>query len=353
MLKELAPSLSTFYNRKIPSNPKTQKKLLLIPMNQNTISCNNIQNNYIKNDTYYQPDYNNYNNFPFPNSNYYPNIIGQTVNKRPKSAGKIYPNVSYNPLLNNNNPKYILIPNNSYNNFPILKNKRSYFYSDNDNDIYSQNNPLNFSTNNIIRKTYSSSLYNNLNKSKDFLDNNSMSNLEEALHRIHVNGFQKYENEIENKKIKIFELQTSIALLNKKINICNKNLYQGLQKETKNKIKYDNLLTVSKKYKNNGNKAQNLRKEIERFQQQIFELNNNTSWLRGVYLSEQNSIDYLVEETRNLNKVISDLKKDNEQFLPAIELLKKHIKALEKKLEYSNDDKNNIATSFNRFAKNI
>ena len=180
-----------------------------------------------------------------------------------------------------------------------------------------------------------------------------MSNLEEALHRIHVNGFQKYEKEKENKKIKIFELQTSIALLNKKINICNKNLYQGLQKETKNKIKYDNLLTVSKKYKNNGNKAQNLRKEIERFQQQIFELNNNTSWLRGAYLSEQNSIDYLVEETRNLNKIISDLKKDNEQFLPAIELLKKHINALGKKLEYSNDDKNNIATSFNRFAKNI
>ena len=354
MLKEVVSYLNTFYNRRSPSNPKSQEDLISMPMTQNKNNFNRFEDNIIENNNDYPQENNiNNNNYISLDQKYYPNNKGKIINKRPKSTGKITKNIPYNIMLNNSSPKYILIPNSLDINSSCKRNETAHFCSDNNNINYSQNNPLNFSANNIKRKAYSCLLNNKMNKSNDFLRNNSMNNFEKALNIIHVNGFQKYETEIENKKIKLAELQNSIALLNKKINICNKNLYHGLQKETKNKIKYDNLLTVSKRYKNTGNEAQKLRKEIKKFQEQIFELNNKTSWLRETCLYEENNTGYLEEETRYLNKRISDLKKDNEQFLPAIKLLRKHINVLRKKLEYTNNDKNNVMTSINRFAKNV
>ena len=357
MLEELSSALNNYYRTPSCKN-RNPSNLILVP-----IGNNNMNEKYQKENLTANKFINNSYNYPnMPNFSYTPNFYFNNKVFIPNFQNKENINFFYkNPNLPNN------IPINNYNNNINLrpksamkarrtKNNGNYV----NNGIYSLNeeNYNNIKRNKKIKYNKSS-----LNKKikfenesvtdDDYDINQNMNKFEEIVNSINSKGFHRYKDEINDRKIIIAGLENSIAILKNKINICKNNVYNGLHKEAKNKIKYENLLSVSNRYKNIGKTADSYKNDINDFQNRIDEINNETFQIKSIAINEQNYIDFMNEEIRKGNKGISDKKKEIENLLPALQLLKNHIKSIKQKISYFNNTKNNYIEELNSMENNI
>ena len=358
MLAELSSTLDNYY-RSPSSQKRNPKNLILVP-----IGNNNNREDIQKNDLLTSKRMLNYNNRYIPIINKFPNFPS-TPNDNNHTI--ITPNLYNNKqnidyFYNANIPSDYLI--NNYNKHLNIRPKSAIKTRKTKNS-----NVNNISFNNIIRdgkknKTKSNikkiplikkkdNNNNNNNIEEDYDINYNMNEFENIVNAINHNGFQKYQDTINDKKILIKELENSIAVLKNKICICKSNTYNGLHKETKNKIQYENMLCVSNRYKNIGQTADNYKNEINIFQNKIEKINNETMQIKSLSLNEQTYIDLLNEEIRKGNKAISDKQKEIENILPALQLLKNHIVSVKQKILKFNNIKTNYIEELNNIENNI
>lgn len=364
MLAELSSTLDNYYRS--PSSKKgNPKNLILVPIGNNNRediyendlltsnkilnynngynpTINKIQNvptisNYNNYTTFTPNIYNNRQNFDYlydgqniP-SDYIINNYNRNLNIRPKSAIKIRKTKNTNPS--------------NINNFTFNSNRIS--NRNKINNIKKNNKKISL----IKRKDNINTNNNNIDEDCDI--NNNMNEFENIVNAINYNGFQKYQDEINDKKILIKELENSIAVLKNKICICKSNTYNGLHKETKNKIQYENMLCVSNRYRNIGQTADNYKNEINILQNKIENVNNETMQIKSLSLNEQTYIDFMNEEIRKGNKAISDKQKEIENILPALQLLKNHIVSVKQKIVKFNNIKSNYIEELNNIESNI
>ena len=232
----------------------------------------------------------------------YPNNKNLRTNSRPKSAIKGRVNINYNLDINNNKKSLIK-------NFKAL---------DDDYDI-----------------------------------NSNMNKFENLINIIDKNGFQRYQDEINEKKILISQIENSIAILKNKIALCRNKNYNGFHRETKKKIRYEKMLSVGNRYKNVGKTAYSYKNEIDMMRNKIAFLNDQTMGMKNVYLKEQNEIEEINGEIKKGNKMISDRQKQIENILAATQLLKKHIVSVKQKIGRIKNVKYNYINEINYIGNNI
>ena len=335
MLSEITSSLNQYY-LKTPSYLRNDRKNLAIIPNQN----NNVQIN----DQYHNNSENLLNN------NYNNNIKSKKIQS---AKNKILPN---NALGANFTFKSSDIFT------PSSLNKKP-----NVNNLYNNNNNYNdkkirpksaakgsVNINNNINKNTKKSLTNNFKIIDDDYDlNSNMNKFENLINIIDKNGFQKYQDEINDKKILISQIENSISILKNKISLSKNNIYNKFHKETKNKIKYENMLSVGYRYKNVGKNANAFKNEIDVLKNKIALLNDETLKMKTISFKRQNEIDEINNEIKKGNKAISDRQKQIENILAAIQLLKKHIIAVKQKIGRIKNIKYNYIDQLNYIESNI
>ena len=334
MLSEITSSLNQYY-LKSPSYPRNNKKNLDSIPKQNNID--QIINQY------------NYNSENILNNNYNNNIKSQ---KMQSAKNKINPN---NALGANFTFKSgdILTPSSLNKNINL-------------NNIYNNDN---YNNKKIRPKSAAKERVNinyNINKNtKKFLTNNfkiidddydlnsNMNKFENLINIIDKNGFQKYQGEINDKKILISQIENSISILKNKISLSKNNIYNRFHKETKNKIKYENMLSVGNRYKNVGKNANTIKNEIVMLKHKIACLNDETMKMRNISFQKQNEIEEINNEIKKGNKAISDRQKQIENILAAIQLLKNHIVSVKQKIGRIKNIKYNYIDQLNYIESNI
>ena len=352
MLAELSTTLSTYYRSPSCKNRKT-KNVIYIPIGNNMDDTSEItQQRYSTN----RAILNNFNGYmPFQNratdiatpslksSNFFPNKV-QNISflYNPQNISSDIPINNYNKIYGYKNiktrPKSAIKTkiNNNLNKGRIPYNNKSFSFA----NKYKRNN-------NIISKINKSSLLPNdigvnmTNNYEDYDLNYNMNNFDNMISSINRNGFQRIQDEINDKKIIVSQLENSIAMLKNKICLCKSRTYSGLHKESKNRIKYENMLSVSNRYKNIGKTADNYKDDINNFQNKIAMINNETLKLKTIGFDIQNEINSMNEEIRKGNKAISDKQKEIENLLPALQLLRNHITSVKQKLFRYNNVKQN------------
>lgn len=353
MLEELSSALSNYYRTPSYKYSKT-KNLVLVPIkndnlneryqNENIPSNGIILNNYAfnlpKTPNFYLAPFNNNNGLYTPNyqNNVQKNFLnGYNINNynnnlkiRPKSAVKSMKNQN-NIQIQNNNANFTFNPNN--------------FSNYNNNKI---SNRMKKNKSSLIKK-----INNKTNIDDDYDINHNMTEFENIVNSININGFNKLKDEINDKKIIIAQLENSIAILKNKICISKSNLYSGIHKETKNRIKYENMLCVSNRFKNSGKTADNYKIDINNFRNKIDAINDNTLEIKKMYLNEQNYIDIMKEEIKKGNKGVSDKQKEIENILPALQLLKNHISSIKQKIVKYNNIKRNYIEELSYMDKEV
>ena len=325
MLSEITSSLNQYY-LKSPSFFRNKK--ISLAKENNTAQIKN--NNYSNSEEILQKGFNNDKNVKMPSANRYqipnnalgknftfksddifvPNSINQKMNTtkkiksnyRPKSATKNKVQVNYN-LINSNNKKTL------QNNYNII---------DDDYDI-----------------------------------NSNMEKFQNLLNIIEKKGFQKYQDEINEKKIIISKLENSIAILKNKISLSKNNIYNRCHKETKDKIKYEKMLSVGNRFKNVGKNTNSYKYEIDMIKNKIAFLNDETLQIKNMTFQEQNDIDEINDEIKKGNKAISDRQKQIENISAAIQLLKKHIISVNQKIGRIKNVKYNYFDKLNNIENNI
>ena len=180
----------------------------------------------------------------------------------------------------------------------------------------------------------------------------NMIKFQNLLNIINTDGFQKYQDEINEKKIIIAKLENSISTLKKKISLKKNNTYNNFHKETKNKIKFENMLSIGSRYKNIGKSAQSFKNEINNTRNKISFLNEKTLEMKNIYFMHQNQIDDINNEIKKGNKAISDKQKQIENIIAAIQLLKKHIISTKQKIGNIKNIKYNYLNGLN-YIENI
>ena len=349
MLEELSSALSNYY--RTPSNKNGKpKNLVLAPINSNIneINQNEIlpQNRVLNNYNYYMAKTPN---FAFtPNYNLNNRIITPNYHNN-ENINYLYnkPNLSSDFIINNINENIKKRAKSAAKARKNSKNVKNF-----------NNNNTNVKKNNRLKKNKSPLIENIKTNNNDYIEdeydfNNNMNQFENIVNVINLNGFHKLKDEINDKKIIIAQLENSIAVLKNKICICKSNLYGGLHRETKNKIKYENMLCVSNRFKNIGKTADNYKNDINNFRNKIDALNDETFQLKNYALNEQNYIDIMKEEIKKGNKGISDKKKEIENILPALQLLKNHIASVKQKIKQFNNIKRNYIEELSYIGKEI
>ena len=155
------------------------------------------------------------------------------------------------------------------------------------------------------------------------------------------------------KKILLSQIETSIAILKNKIALSKNNIYNGFHRETKKKIKYEKMISIGNRFKSVGKTANNYKNEIDVIKSKIIFLKDETMNIKNITLKEQNDIDEINNEIKKGNKLISDRQKQIENILAAIQLLKKHIIAVQQKVGRIKNIKYNYIENLNYLGNNI
>ena len=192
----------------------------------------------------------------------------------------------------------------------------------------------------------------NYDKSYNYeLVNNEMQNLEDMINSIKNKGFDKYENEINEKIQKKDKLENSIQILKSKINMYENEKKYIIKDNSKEKLKISNLQNVSKRYKNISEGILNYQKEIPNYKPKIEELKNETIEINTLIQKEKVNIQLLKENIQKLNKMISDKKRESESIRPALNLLKKHIITLKQKIKNIDLEKTDFMINVSEFVE--
>lgn len=352
MLAELSTTLSTYYRSPSCKNKKT-KNVIFIPIGNNmddtsekTQQRYSINRSILNNYNRFMPVQNRVTNIvtpSFKSSNLFPNNE-QNISflYNPQNISSDIPINNYNKIYGYKNtktrPKSAIKPkkNSNLNKSRMPYDSKSFTFANKykkNNDIINKINRPSISLNDI-----SANMTNNY---EEYDLNYNMNNFDNMISSINRNGFQRYQDEINDKKIIVSQLENSIAMLKNKICLCKSRTYSGLHKESKNRIKYENMLSVSKRYKNIGKTADNYKDDINNFQNKIAMINNETLKLKTIGFDIQNEINSMNEEIRKGNKAISDKQKEVENLLPALQLLRNHITSVKQKLFRYNNMKQN------------
>jgi uncharacterized protein YukE len=352
MLAELSTTLSTYYRSPSCKNRKT-KNVIYIPIGNNMDDTSEIplqrystNRAILNNFNGYMPVQNRVSNIVTPSlkrSNLFPNNE-QNISflYDPQNISSDIPTNNYNQIYGyksiKTRPKSAIRTkkNNNLNKGRIPYDNKSFSFGNN----YKRNNNTGSRINKspISRNDINSNLTNNY---EEYDLNYNMNNFDNMISSINRNGFQRYQDEINDKKIIVSQLENSIAMLKNKICLCKCRTYSGLHKESKKRIKYENMLSVSNRYKNIGKTADNYKDDINNFQNKIAMINNETLKIKTISFDIQNEINSMNEEIRKGNKAISDKQKEIENLLPALQLLRNHITSVKQKLFRYNNVKQN------------
>ena len=364
MLAELSTTLSTYYRSPSFKNRKT-KNVIYVPIGNNMDDTSEItQQRYstnrviLNNFNRYMPAQNRVTNAATPslkNSNLFQNNE-QNISflYNPQNISSDIPINNYNQIYGyksiKTRPKSAIKTkkNNNLNKGRIPYDNKSFSFANN----YKRNNNIvnRINKSPISRNDISANMVNNY---EDYDFNYNMNNFDNMISSINRNGFQRYQDEINDKKIIVSQLENSIAMLKNKICLCKSRTYSGLHKESKNRIKYENMLSVSNRYKNIGKTADNYKDDINNFQNKIAMINNETLKLKTIGFDIQNEINSMNEEIRKGNKAISDKKKEIENLLPALQLLRNHITSVKQKLFRYNHVKQNYLGELSYIENNM
>jgi len=332
MLSEITSSLNQYY-LKSPLYLRNNKKNLENIPNQNNIeqiinqynynSENLLNNNNNKNNNIKSQKMKSAKNKINPN-----NALGANFTFK---SGDIFTPSSLNKNINFNN----IYNNDNYNNKKIRPKSAA------KERVNINKNTKKFLTNNfkIIDDDYD--LNSNMNK------------FENLINIIDKNGFQKYQDEINDKKILISQIENSISILKNKISLSKNNIYNRFHRETKNKIKYENMLSVGNRFKNVGKNANTIKNEIVMLKNKIAILNDETLKMKNISFQGQNEIDEMNNEIKKGNKAISDRQKQIENILAAIQLLKNHIVSVKQKIGRIKNIKYNYIDQLNYIESKI
>lgn len=179
----------------------------------------------------------------------------------------------------------------------------------------------------------------------------NIKNLESMINEIKSQGFEKYEKEYQEKmKIKT-KLENSIEALKKKIMLYN-NDSRGVKKDfSKDKLKIQNMRSVSVRYQEIAKGISDYQKEIPTYKPQIEKLKAETIYINSIILNEKRELEIVKDEVAKMNKLISDKEKEKDNFRPAMILLKKHINALKLKIKNVDMQKSEFMINVTEFAR--
>ena len=268
-----------------------------------------------------------------------------------------------NNNVNNNNDEN-LINNNKFNNnyFSNEKNKRSKtpnYKTNNNNNEINNYNKLNNSKIKHIRNENTKSFFESIQRNEPIKYDKSyyntvdhdMSNLEGMINSIKLRGFNKYQNEIEEKLEKKGKLENSISLLKSKLNLYENQKKNCKQEDAKNLIQIQNMKNVNQRYKNINDGIEKYQKEIPIYKPQIEKLKNETIQINTQIIEFKREIDMMKNQIQKLNKMISDKKKEKDNFRPALKLLKNHIANLKQKIKSFDIGKTDFMINLSHFAE--
>ena len=346
MLYEIASSLNQYY-LKPPSYLRKNKKNLVLNSKYNN-EKNEMNNQYQYNSENIKPNdnINNLNNQNFKNQKIVSaknriqakNAIGSNFTFK---SGDIFTPSSQNNKINLNN---------IYKADNYLTNKN---ISPNSRPKSAIKGRVNINYNLDINNNKKSLIKNFKALDDDYDINSNMNKFENLINIIDKNGFQRYQDEINEKKLLISHLKNSIAILKNKISLCRNNIYNGFHRETKKKIRNEKMLSVGNRYKNVGKTAYSYKNEIDMMKNKIAVLNDETMGMKNIYLREQNEIEEINNEIKKGNKIISDRQKQIENILAATQLLKKHIVSVKQKIGRIKNVKYNYINEINYIGNNI
>ena len=349
MIKELAESFSANTQKNKFNFPNTLSKF---SFNENNSPINRINITYnpkdMKKEEGNNDDYND-NDFLFKVKN------KSSLSKIPKQKKMIK---NYNPK-----KKKEIKKNNSYTIFTKDGNKKTINSQsiDDFSKLYNKTLETLNNNNNLIKKIKETSLKNNYelnyrrrNKSLN-LNTINQHNLNILLDSIDTyiksEGFNKLQNEINEKTMIKNYLETSINTLQSKVNLynsTNKNYkYQNVKKE----IELNNLKSVNERYNQIINEINFHQNEIPEIQPQINILNTETLKINSIILQEKEEINSLNDNIQKLNFGINEVKKEKDLLRPALSLLRKHIKILKEKIKVLDTSKAYFMLNITNFAQ--
>ena len=361
MLKELS---SNYYRPKTPGK-ENKNYYIKKNYNDNLIKGLNDINSNIQN---------NYNNNNYTNKTYY------NIKSRPKSYLKqnnqqqqyntpsdiqsslqnyFNQNQIYSSLTNNNINKTIRPKTPKYSNNTTIKknfnknnNKNKKISTEN---FYSNYEPKLRSVRKENIKTYFEAIDNNkkIDCEKNYNEplGLEMNNLESIINNIKENGFNRYRDEIEEKILIKQKLEKEVETLQKKINMYQNNKKDFIIDASKERIKIQNLLNVNSRYVSLNNDILKYQKDIPNIRPQIELIKNETIKVNNEILKEKNEIYMINDAIQKMNKIISDLKKEKDNFRPALLLLKKHAQALNQKIKTVDREKSDFMLKVTNLAE--
>ena len=379
MIKELAESFSANTQKNKFNFPNTLSKF---SFNENNSPINRINITYnpkdMKKEEGNNDDYNdndNDNDFLFKVKNKtslskIPKQKKMIKNYNPKKKKEIKKNNSYTIFTKDGNKK--TINSQSIDDFSKLYNKTLETLNNNNNLIKKiketslknnyelnyrrRNKSLNLNTINqhnlnvLLDSIDITKPINKLDYNGEFIEND-IKHLETIISYIKSEGFNKLQNEINEKTMIKNYLETSINTLQSKVNLynsTNKNYkYQNVKKE----IELNNLKSVNERYNQIINEINFHQNEIPEIQPQINILNTETLKINSIILQEKEEINSLNDNIQKLNFGINEVKKEKDLLRPALSLLRKHIKNLKEKIKVLDTSKAYFMLNITNFAQ--
>ena len=184
----------------------------------------------------------------------------------------------------------------------------------------------------------------------DFLEND-IKNLTTVISYIKSEGFNKLQNEINEKKLIKEYLENSVNTLKSKISLYKLSKKNYSVQNAKKEVELNNLKCVNDRYFQIINEINFYQNEIPEIQPQINMLNTETIQINSYILQEKEQINLLNDNIQKLNFGINEIKKEKDILRPAVNLLNKHIENLKHKIKVLDTSKSYFMLDITNFAK--
>ena len=184
----------------------------------------------------------------------------------------------------------------------------------------------------------------------DFLEND-IKNLTTVISYIKSEGFNKLQNEINEKKLIKEYLENSVNTLKSKISLYKLSKKNYSVQNAKKEVELNNLKCVNDRYFQIINEINFYQNEIPEIQPQINMLNTETIQINSYILQEKEQINLLNDNIQKLNFGINEIKKEKDILRPSVNLLNKHIENLKHKIKVLDTSKSYFMLDITNFAK--
>ena len=186
---------------------------------------------------------------------------------------------------------------------------------------------------------------------EDFLEKD-IKNFETVISYIKSEGFDKLQNEINEKKLIKDYLENSVNTLKSKISLYKMSKKNYSIQNAKKEVELNNLKCVNDRYFQIINEINFYQNEIPEIQPQINMLNTETIQINSYILQKKEEINLLNDNIQKLNFGINEIKKERDILRPAVNLLNKHIENLKHKIKVLDTSKSYFMLDITNFAKN-